>query len=225
MKADSERSRSKRRQRTDIAELDAAIAQVLEREEARLIRAAHKAGYFRYHFRAAETDAMFRQGVAGLERQSASTLRKLERRKTRASKDKRIIDARRKALLGAFLVAQCRHKPELYTAIAPAIRTSFAMHPRTDVGQRNLASLEGFLSDPWHGGVSETLPDHDKRVSGARAKRENSHRLILLGVWLLEQRDQRPEIAQLIETELAGFLQSDPRRARFVADLRDLLPD
>lgn len=223
MKADSKKPASKRRRATDIAVLEEKIEEIREREEARLIRAAHKVGYFRYRFRAAETEAMLKNAIAALDRQTASTLRKLEHRKTRASKDKRIIDARRKALLGAFLVAQSRHKPDLHAAIAPAIRTTLEHHPHPEVGQRNLASLEGFLSDPWHDEVSETLPDHDKRVSGVRAKREKSHRLILLGVWLLEQRGQRSEIDQLIATELAGFLLSDPRRERYKPDLLDLL--
>ena len=206
MKADTAKPPAKRRQPTDGGPLEVEIARVRAREERRLIRAAEKAGYFRFRVRAAEAVAVIKAGMEALEVRSESTLTKLERRKTRIAKTKRANDARIKAILGSFLVAQCQHKPELHAAVAPAIRQSLEEHPDRSGGQRSLALLAGFLSNPWHDGVSATPSADDQGTSSERTRRTNSHRLIVLGVWLLEQRE-RPDIAELIDTELRGFLE------------------
>ena len=97
-------------------ELDDEIERVRTREERRLIRLARKAGYFQFRFRNDEILAMFKEAFLS-EPRRRSTLDRLEARREAHYAGHRARDARRKALLGGFLVAQCRHKPGVHARL------------------------------------------------------------------------------------------------------------
>jgi len=207
--------------------IEAELARVRAREEKRLIAAADKAGFFGHRFDAAATRAMFTAAIDALNPRKRSALAKLEqdaaRQRSRLSRAARADDARRKALLGGFLVAQCRHKPEVHAAITADIRAFLKDHPSETVATRNLALLEGFLSDPARSG---TGPDHADQETSARQSghRDRAHRLILLGAWVLERQATRADLALLISEELGRFLDQDQHADRHRALLADVLP-
>ena len=211
-----------------LTEIEAEIARVRAREEKRLIQAAKKAGYFRHRFDANGTLAMFRAAIDALDPCLHSTLAKLEKdaakQRSRISKAARSDDARRKALLGSFLVAQCRHKPEFHGAIAADIRAFLKNHPNTTVAERNLALLAGFLADPAAHGTGPNIepdigPDQDNN-----AHRDRAHRLILLGAWVLERHRTRADLCLIIAEELERFLDQGAQPDRDKDLLRDVLP-
>ena len=107
--------------------LDAEIARVREREERRLIRLARKAGFFHVRMKNEEIDALLREPLLA-EARRPSTLARLEERRDSHYAGRRARDARRKALLGGFVVAQCRHKPAVHTAMVPDIREWLLSH-------------------------------------------------------------------------------------------------
>ena len=220
--------------------LEAEMVRVRAREEKRLIQAADKAGYFRHRFDASGTLAMFRTAIDALEPRKHSTLAKLEKdiakQRSRVSKAIRSSDARRKALLGSFLVAQCRHKPELHGAIAADIRAFLKDHPKAQVAERNLALLAGFLANPaaletgpdtgtstgTRTGPYQTNDQDDDTHSAAQGAR--AHRLILLGAWVLERHRSRADLCLIVTEELERFLDQGAQPDRDKDLLRDVLP-
>jgi hypothetical protein len=60
--------------------------------------------------------------------------REIDQIKSRRTKNARANDARRKAVLGAFMVAQFRHRPALHAELAPDLRAHLASHPRPEMG-------------------------------------------------------------------------------------------
>ncbi|WP_254453125.1 hypothetical protein [Ruegeria atlantica] len=206
---------------TKLAEIDAEIARVRDREKKRLFQAAEKAGFFRYRFRTGQTLSLFRNAINGLDPRLRSTLVKLEedaaRLRSRIRKTERGDDARRKALLGGFLVAQCRHKPEIHAAIASDIRAFLADHPDPGVAARNLALLKDFLADPASTG------EKDQTIAQS-SHRDRAHRLILLGAWGLARHRTRADISLLITEELGRFLDQEKNADRHRHLLRDILP-
>ncbi|MXY33513.1 MAG: hypothetical protein F4Y60_05370 [Boseongicola sp. SB0664_bin_43] len=187
-----------------------------EREERRLIRLARKAGYFQVRIRNDEFLAIFK-GAFLSEPRRRSTLDRLEARREAHYAGRRARDARRKALLGGFLVAQCRHKPEVHARLSPDIRNWLASHRSVGVGTRNVEALEGFLADPAHVGLTA-------RSDGSEtARRERTHRLILLGAWVLARRGGVGELRALVAAELAQFLEQGRRVARNKALLKGVL--
>lgn len=210
-----------------LEEIEIEIARVRAREEKRLIAAADKAGFFRHRFDAAATLDMFTVAIGALTPRKRSALAKLEqdaaRQRSRLARAARADDARRKALLGGFLVAQCRHKPEFHAAIATDIRAFLKGHPNETVATRNLALLEAFLADPANSG---TGPDHADQENPAPKSEHNdrAHRLILLGAWVLDRQTTRAELALLISEELEGFLDQDTQAERHKQLLGNLLP-
>ena len=219
------RTSNKRDPEEKLEEIRTEIARVRTREEKRLIAAAEKAGYFRHRFDAAQARSMFKTAIDALEPRKPSTLAKLEsdaaHLRSRMARATRADDARRKALLGGFLVAQCRHKPELHAAIAPDLRAFLANHHNPQVATRNLALLEGFLADPASGGVGTT--DAENSEAAQTDHRDRAHRLILLGAWVLEQHETRADIALLVATELEGFLDQEKHADRHKELLGDIL--
>ena len=177
-----------------IAAIGAELARIRAREERRLIQAADRAGFFDLRFTHARTVAMLR--------------RDLGRIRTRVARAARTNDARRKALLGGFLVAQCRHKPELHAGIAPDIRRFLESHAIAEVAARNVELLEGFLADP-HATDPKDIP-----IGEARLRR--SHRLILLGAHVMARHDGDATIRRLLAEELPGFVnaRANPKRRR-----------
>ena len=210
-----------------LAEIETGIARVRAREEKRLIQAAEKAGFFRHRFSTGQTLTMFQAAIAALVPRKPSTLAKLEtdaaRLRQRMSKAARADDARRKALLGSFLVAQCRHKPELHATIAADLRAFLKDHADKTIADRNTRLLEGFLADPASGGVSTGDAGTQGRDAAEGEHRDRAHRLILLGAWVLEQRNSRADLALLITEELGRFLDQEKHAARHKALLADVL--
>ena len=196
--------------------LDAEIARVREREERRLIRMARKAGYFRLRIRNEEFNRLFREAFMA-EPRRLSTLARLESRRDAHYAGRRARDARRKALLGGFVVAQCRHKPDVHARIVPEIRTWLGSHRNPRVGARNVEALEGFFGDPAHKGLMPPI------ASTKRARRERAHRLILLGAWVLARRKDLKELGDLVAAELARFLEQGQRVDRHKELLKDVL--
>ena len=196
--------------------LDDEIARVRAREERRLVERARRAGYFRVRIRNDEFDAMFRDAFMS-EPRPRSALDRLEARRRARHAGKRARDARRKALLGGFIVAQCRHRPGVHARLAPDIREWLETHRSGSVAERNVAALSGFLADPGHGGVA--APPAEPR----RARRERTHRLILLGAWVLARREGLGELRDLVAAELEGFLEQGRHPERHRALLGDVL--
>ena len=165
---------------------------------------------------------MFRSTIEALN-PKPSTLATLKNRRARLSIDKRKDDGRRKALLGSFLVAQCRHKPDLHAAITDDLRTFLQDHPSETVANRNIRLLEGFLADPTAHGTGPD-PDGDEHPAIGDDHRDRAHRLILLGAWVLERRETRADLAALIAEELERFLDQGAHPERHKQLLKDMLP-
>ena len=126
-------------------------------------------------------------------------------------------DARRKALLGGFLAAQCRHKPKVHAAMDPDIKEWLLSHRSEKVGAKNVEALSGFFADAAHKGLSAPA------ANSRKARRERTHRLILLGAWVLARRKRVKELGDLVGAELARFLDQGNRADRHKALLKDVL--
>lgn len=196
--------------------LDAEIARVRVREERRLIKRARKAGLFHVRIKSEEFEWLFREAFLA-EPRRPSALARLEARRDAQYAGRRARDARRKALLGGFLVAQCRHKPDVHARLVPDIRTWLGAHRSPVVGAKNIEALEGFFGDPAHKGIV-VAP-----ASTKKARRERTHRLILLGAWVLARRKSLKELRNLVATELERFLEQGQRVDRHKALLKDVL--
>ena len=196
--------------------LDAEIGRVREREEKRLVRMARKAGYFKVRIKNAEFDRIIRETFPP-EARRPSTLAVLEKRREAHYAGRRARDARRKALLGGFMVAQCRHKPEVHAAMVPDIKEWLLSHRNEKVGAKNVEALSGFFADAAHKGLSAPTANSKK------ARRERTHRLILLGAWVLARRKRVKELGDLVGVELARFLDQGMRADRHKALLKDVL--
>ena len=131
----------------DIEQLEAEVARVREREEKRLIRVAKSAGYFGRRIAAAELTKMFK--ALTVEHKRQSQLKGLEDRmkvaKQAQSQQERKDDARRKILLGAFLIAQLDHRPEEFDWVAIELRKFLDAHPDETVAQRNKKLMSEFI--------------------------------------------------------------------------------
>ena len=57
-----------------------------------------------------------------------------------------------RALLGGFLVAQCRHNADVHAKLSPDIRPWLTLHRSKSVGTSNMKAVEGSLGDPGHRG-------------------------------------------------------------------------
>ena len=128
-----------------------------------------------------------------------------------------MLGASRKALLGSFLVAQCRHKPDLHAALVPDVRDWIGTHPHESVAARNLDALATFFADPGH----EHLAADPASTESEQARKLRTNRLILLGAWVLAHRDSHGKLPALVAEELAGFL----AQGRQVRENRALLKD
>ncbi len=114
--------------------LDVEIAREREREEARLIRLARKAGFFHVRMENEEIDALFRKPLLA-EVRRPSTLARLEGRRDAHYAGHRARDARRrKALLDGFVVAQCRHKPDVHASDGPGHQGMAVVAPQREGG-------------------------------------------------------------------------------------------
>ncbi len=212
--------------RTDderMAALEADLPRLRERAEAALVQAATQAGFFDCRFTAPQLRKMLKDAL-GRKPRPLSILQKRKREivqiKARKSRSRRADDARRKALLGGFMVAQFRHKPELHTELAPDLRAHLADHPKPGMAAANIAFMAAVLSDPA-GGVSTENETDVAVISPEQARRNQTRRMILIGAWVLDRRSELPTIDALIQDELAGFLQQDRAFERNIALLND----
>ena len=196
--------------------LDAKIAELTAREERRFVKLLHKLGHFGRQMKNEEFERIYREG-SGQRTWRQNELARLKARRTSRYAGRRARDAGRKALLGGFVVAQCRHKPEVHARLAPDIREWMLSHRDAGVGAKNVAALEGFLADPAHKALA--APTSNSR----RARKERTHRLILLGAWVLARRKNLRELGDLVADELAAFLEQGDRADRQKALLKDVL--
>ena len=196
--------------------LDAEIERVRGREERRLISLARKAGLFQVRIKNDELAQILTQALMA-KRRRPSKLARLETRRDAQYAGRQARDARRKALLGGFVVAQCRRNPMLHAKLVPDIRTWLGTHRVKAVGARNIESLEGFFADPTHKSLA-TAP-----ASSEKARRERTHRLVLLGAWVLARRKDVKELRELIFAELARFIAQGRRVDYHRALLKDVI--
>ena len=131
-----------------LAALRADIDRVRTREEARLIRVARKAGYFKRRVKTADLARLFAPVLETHEK--ASQLEQLEVKMTatkrKATAEERRLDARRKILLGSFLIAQFEHKPDLKADMQPELEKFLDLHKDAKVATANKALLADFLT-------------------------------------------------------------------------------
>ena len=186
------------------------------REERRLARLAHKAGYFRRRMKTEEILGLFGAAFEEVPKRPA-TLARLETRRDVLFSGHGARDARRKALLGGFVVTQCRRRPDVHAALVPDIREFPWSHRNEDVAARNVRALAGFLADPGDRGLS--APPANSR----KAREERTHRPVLLGAWALARREEFKELRDLVADELEGFLEQGRRVNRHKALLKDVL--
>ncbi|MDE0698594.1 MAG: hypothetical protein OXH76_22470 [Boseongicola sp.] len=196
--------------------LDAEIARVREREERLALSRLYRAGYFGFRVTNGEFAERFAKAFL-TEARRPSTLARLEGRRVAHYAGQRARDARRKALLGGFLVAQCRHKPEVHAAMVPDIKEWMMTHRNTAVGAKNVETLSGFFADAADKGLSGP-PTNSKK-----ARKERTHRLILLGAWVLARRERLKRLRDLVAEELARFLDQGRRAALDKALLKEVL--
>lgn len=219
-------STSSKRHRPKIATTDidirAELARVRAREEKRLLKIAYQAGLFDWRIPSKDLQSTF-EAVLAIKKRKTSQLFKLTKRLHRASKSKRQDETKRKIILGGFIVAQCRHKPDLHAKLAHDIREYFKQTSTHQSRQRNLDYLADFLTDPHHIGINDETPNADKEGLTHDQHRERTHRQILLGTWLLARYNDDPDIAHLVVTELDGFLSEEKNPAQHRRLLADLL--
>lgn len=130
-----------------LASLGADIDRVRAREETRLIRIAREAGYFKRRIR---TDTLRHLFAPCADTPSQlSQLKRLEMKMTalkrKATAEERRLDARRKILLGSFLIAQFEHKPDLKAEMQPELDRFLDQHRDAKVAAGNKALLADFL--------------------------------------------------------------------------------
>ena len=125
--------------------LSADIDRVRTREEARLLRIARKAGYFRHRQSTARIKALFQNVDTDARKSQLARLEdSMKRTRKQISEQARRDDARRKILLGAFLIAQFNHKPALRAELLPELITFLEQHPDPKVVAANKTLLAEF---------------------------------------------------------------------------------
>ena len=181
------------------------LVRLRQNAETQLLRAAEKARVYDYKFTTLQLQTLMQEIVAR-EPRPLSLLRRskmeLEQLKARKAKSSRKDMGRTKALLGSFMVAQWRHKPDLHGEMAPDLRNHLAAHPRPEMAQANLDFMAGLLADPGWEENAETNPDgFAVGISPQQLRRNQSRRMILIGAWVLERR-----------SDPGGNRHADPRR-------------
>ena len=122
---------------------------VRAREEARIINAAKKLGIFDWRITTAELEHMFTNGLIACDPQKQSQLSRLEtdmvKTKQKISEEERRLDARRKILLGSFIIAQMEHKPVLKADLIPELVQFLELHKDPKAVERNKDLLKDWL--------------------------------------------------------------------------------
>lgn len=144
----AKRSRLKERFAARIAALEKDVDRVRTREEGRLLRVARKAGYFDQ--RMSNAELMARLAPSRETPPPPSQLNKLEaalmNMKRKSAAEERREDARRKILLGAFLIAQFEQKPDLKAQMQPELERFLDQHRDANVAAGNRELLADFLT-------------------------------------------------------------------------------
>ena len=122
---------------------------VRTREEARLLLVAKKLGLFEWRITTAELEQMFTKGLKACDPQKQSQLSRLETEmvkiKQKRSEEERRLDARRKILLGSFIIAQMEHKPVLKADLIPELVQFLELHKDPKAVERNKDLLKDWL--------------------------------------------------------------------------------
>lgn len=123
-------------------------ARIIKREEARLIRTARNAGYFGRQVKTPELEQLIKQGLEALPLKF-SQLHKLEDKiamaENKISTEERKLDARRKILLGAFIMAQVKHRPEQFDWIPKELEKFLDTHTSEKIAASNKEVLADWL--------------------------------------------------------------------------------
>ena len=119
----------------ELAELEAKIEAVKAREEQKLVTLARKAGFFDVKLRAKDIEAVFQDILKNHASKKLSQLKRLEDKRMRTKsaiyRGARKEDARKKILLGAFLIDQFKQNPDLLAKLQPELR-KFLERPHED---------------------------------------------------------------------------------------------
>ena len=133
----------------DLEQIKLRVEQVRQREEARLIMLAKKSGIFDSKFTSIELETLFRDYVKATLPKNLSQLAKLELKmktaKKAQSEQERREDARRKILMGSFIIAQMEHKPVLRTELTPELVQFLELHKDPKAVERNKELLKEWL--------------------------------------------------------------------------------
>ncbi|MCY4203041.1 MAG: hypothetical protein OXD38_10605 [Aestuariivita sp.] len=100
--------------------IDGRITQALQKAEVRFMKLADKAAWLKVHLPTRDLITGL-EAVLAFEPYPASTWSQLKQKRNRRAARSRGNDVRRKVLLGGFVVAQCRHKPDRHKTFAPDI--------------------------------------------------------------------------------------------------------
>ncbi|MBF9051897.1 hypothetical protein GTA62_18435 [Roseobacter sp. HKCCD9010] len=192
------------------------------REERRLIRAAEKEGFFRLRFKTSEIHEMVRIAIDANPNRAYSTLSTLGARRGRLARNLRADDARRKAILGAFIVAQCRHKPELHASIQEEVRAFLWCHPDKGIATANIALLAPFFEGAQQNDMVDLHPSAPGPRETEQRRKLRTRRLILLGAWVLDRYTFDP-LVRRVAAELDTFLEQDVNEDRNRTLLSDVL--
>jgi hypothetical protein len=210
----------------DRSDLCADIERVQSREEARLLRIAHKSGFFKKAIKSEDIAKMFESYLTVFEGQRQSQLEdlklKLSRLDRRRQTHKRREDALAKSLLGSFLMAQFAHKPSFLQFMRPLLR-AFIDSAHTDkIQKRYTRLLETEMSCDLQ---DYTPPKTDAKSPTGRS--DAAQRRIILGACYMQEFNNYPETLESMRAELATFLEindSAATVARNKALLAEYLP-
>lgn len=123
-------------------------ARITKREEERLIRTARNAGYFDRRVTTPELEEVIKQGLEALP-VKFSQLHKLKDKiamaQHRISTQDRKLDTRRKILLGAFLMAQVKHRPEEFDWVPHELEKFLNTHTSDKIAVSNKEALADWL--------------------------------------------------------------------------------
>lgn len=205
-----------------IKDLAAAIKRVEDREHARLIMLATKAGFFERKISTPEIKDMFTGFLAALETPRQSQLqalkRKLSREQQKIKQRERIALVRKKILLGSFFIAQARHKPKFLPSLRANLLSFLELDKNKDRIQRNKTLLYAFLAT----GVNVEI--FNKIADG----KDGTTRQIVLGAYLEWAFENDPAFLASQRQEIATFVDAVYTKAtgeEKQALLAEYLPD
>lgn len=140
-----------RSRRDRMAALEADVSRLRQRDEARVLRLAKRAGLFEHYWTLPELLAHLTEFAEARSKGRASQLKLAEDRMARArkseSEEERKLDARRKMLLGSFLLARFERFPLERERMQGEILRFLDTHKDEAVRARNKAILADILGE------------------------------------------------------------------------------